>query len=660
MNRWRHWEDIGQVTEMMVLLACLVAATALRLSFAANEPLSVDEAESSISALSILERGYPADHYLGMPIYEKVLLTTSPDSQEYEFRNSSRSESGKAIDQGWLPLYSIAAAFAVAGIQPDVDNGRPPAARHTIQDLRRRTIVPRIPSIVFSALFLFFVFQLGRAIGGSDTAWSVLIAVAFAQPLVWSGWHALDYSAALAVASLSGLAIWNLTRRGTWRDAILTGLAFVLLFHTHRLTFMILSAVLLANVPFGLNVLRWRSKLLVTGAIAVAGIVPWLYWTNFLDAVGRTPMAWPLLAFPGDFVSWFVTRKAFMGAIGLVIALAVLSGAFPRQRFARSLVDAAGDRQALYFTMSWFVIAYLAFIFLSTAESFVNARLMVVLAIPGYLLFAQCVAIVARTLTPGFTVAAAPLAVLAFLGLRGAAVFTGPPHATPDGVVAFVDTASRWTLEPGTRVYAWPNENLLLTYVSGLPVQSIAPVRKAFLDEYPGDVIFVETGTPYAEGPLKDVQTIASQQGASWSLEEAREAAHRVQRFGARQYLEGLVTNVSPPSEPMGPVDQALIARYTEQTLQAGRDTAEEYRLLRGFAPTSRLTSHLLPLYYWFVNPAMHLGNQLNYRDRIRGATAIVLPNGSIIFDSRRNRDVPLVDRARYLAILRGASTTGL
>jgi hypothetical protein len=660
VNRWRHWEDIGQVSEMMMLLACLVAAAALRLSFAVNEPLSVDEAESSINALSILEHGYPADHYLGMPLYENVLLTTSPDSKEYEFRNSSHSGSGKAINQGWLPLYSIAAAFAAARIQPDVNDGRPPAARHTIQDLRRRTIVPRIPSIVFATLFLFFVFQLGRTISGGDTAWSVVVAVAFAQPLVWSGWHARDYSATLAVASLSGLAVWNLTRRGTWRDAILAGLAFVFLFHTQRLTFMILSAVLLANVPFGLNLSSWRSKLLLTGAITAAGIVPWLYWTDFLDATARTPMAWPLLAFPGDFVSWFVTRKAFMGAIGLVIALPLLSASFPRQRLARSIIGAADDRQALYFTMSWFVIAYLAFIFLSTAESFVNARLMVVLAIPGYLLFAQCVAIAARTLTPGFAVVTAPLAVLAFLGVRGAAVFTGPPPATPDGVAAFVDTASRWTLEPGTRVYAWPNENLLLTYVSGLPVQSIAPVRKAFLDEYPGDVIFVETGTPYAESALKDVQAIASQQGAAWSLEEARQAAHRVQRFGARQYLNGLVTNVSPPSEPMGPIDPALIARYTEQTLQAGRETAAEYRLLRGFAPTSRLTSHLLPLYYRFVNPEMHLGDQLNYRDRIRGATAIVLPNGSIIFDARRNRDVPLVDRARYLAILRGTSTAGL
>src|SRR5215831_3920175 len=98
--------DAGLVSEMLLLLVCLVAAAGLRLSFAINEPLSVEEAESGISALSILEHGYPADRYLGMPIYENVLTTTSPDSTEYEFRNSNRLRSGIAIDQGWLPLYS--------------------------------------------------------------------------------------------------------------------------------------------------------------------------------------------------------------------------------------------------------------------------------------------------------------------------------------------------------------------------------------------------------------------------------------------------------------------------------------------------------------------------------------------------------------------------
>jgi hypothetical protein len=269
------------------------------------------------------------------------------------------------------------------------------------------------------------------------------------------------------------------------------------------------------------------------------------------------------------------------------------------------------------------------------------------------------VAVATRTITPRFSIALAPLVVLVFFSLRGAATFSGPPQATPGGVEAFVNVATHWRLQPETKIYAWPDENLLLTYVSGLPVQSIAPVRKEFLDEYSGDIIFVETGTPYVERPLAEVQAIANEYGTTLSLEEAHLAALRVQRFGAREYLRNLVTDIWPPADPIGPSDRALIAHYTEHTLEAGQGTAEQYRLLHGFAPTNRLTSHLLPVYYWFVNPEMHLGDRLNYRDRIRAAKAIILPNGSIIFDARRNREVPLVDQARYLAILPGASTAG-
>jgi hypothetical protein len=456
-----------------------------------------------------------------------------------------------------------------------------------------------------------------------------------------------------------GLAVWKLAHRGTWRDSVVTGLALMLLFHTHVLSFLILTGVLFANVPSGIDRPGSLSKLLLAVVIAASGIVPWLYWTHFLQAAARVPMAWPLLSFPNDFLSFFLTRKAFIGVIGLIAALAVLAAAFPRQRFSRRLVAAASDRDAFYFTLTWFVMAYFAFILLTPAASFVNTNLMLVLTAPGYLLFALAVAVAARALTPRFPAIVAPLVVLVFFGVRGTAAFTVSRATGPNGVEAFIDEASRWTLEAGTKIYGWPHENLLLTYVSGLPVQSIAPVRKAFLDQYPGDVIFVETGTAYAERPLTEVGTIASGQGVVLSADEARQVALRIQRHGARQYLQGLVADIWPPSEPMGPIDRALLETYAEHTVQAGRESAEQYRLFRGFAPTSRLTVHWLPVAYWFVNPEAHLGDRLNYRDRLRGATGIVLPNGSIIFDARRNRAVPLVDQARYLAILRSASTIG-
>ena len=106
-------------TEWLLLLGFLVAGTWLRVIDIADRPLQVDEAESSINALTILEHGYPTDTYMGMPIYENTLSVPWPESEEYEFKDSSYSDEGVAIYHAWLPLYSIAAALKLAGIEPD-------------------------------------------------------------------------------------------------------------------------------------------------------------------------------------------------------------------------------------------------------------------------------------------------------------------------------------------------------------------------------------------------------------------------------------------------------------------------------------------------------------------------------------------------------------
>ena len=48
----------------------IVIGVGLRLAGIDNHNLWVDEAESSINGLSILQHGVPIDQYLGLPIYE--------------------------------------------------------------------------------------------------------------------------------------------------------------------------------------------------------------------------------------------------------------------------------------------------------------------------------------------------------------------------------------------------------------------------------------------------------------------------------------------------------------------------------------------------------------------------------------------------------------
>ena len=95
-----------------------------------------------------------------------------------------------------------------------------------------------------------------------------------------------------------------------------------------------------------------------------------------------------------------------------------------------------------------------------------------------------------------------------------------------------------------------------------------------------------------------------------------------------------------------------------EQTLRWGEEMAAEFPLFRGFTPTLMINAQWAPVDYWFVNPEQRIGDRLNYRDRISSAMAIVLPNGAVVFDCRRKRDVPLVDREQYLALLHIASSS--
>jgi len=114
--------------EAALLTAVIAVAVLLRATHIAERPLDVDEAESTINALTILEHGYPTSHYMGRPIYENTLSVPWPEDAEYEFRDSSYSEKGLAVYHAWLPLYAIAAALKLAGIEPDAPS--PAEAAH--------------------------------------------------------------------------------------------------------------------------------------------------------------------------------------------------------------------------------------------------------------------------------------------------------------------------------------------------------------------------------------------------------------------------------------------------------------------------------------------------------------------------------------------------
>ena len=269
----------------VILLGLLV-----RSERALTQPLWVDEAESTINALTILDHGVPTDSYLGNPIFENTLIKPWPGHPEYEFKDISYSDKGVAIYHGWLPLFSIAASLASFGIGPDHAHGEIRFGRG-VDEMRYRTFVPRVPSIVFSAFMLLFVYWAGREMFGNTAACAALLAAALADNFVWLGCQARYYSATLAVVAACVYLIHRIMRRGAWRDFIALGIALSVLFHTHLLSFAIASTATAAMIPFWIGKRRIVFKASLTGAIVAIAALPWLLATGYLRHLGEIPGA---------------------------------------------------------------------------------------------------------------------------------------------------------------------------------------------------------------------------------------------------------------------------------------------------------------------------------------------------------------------------------
>src|SRR5438132_5953447 len=259
--RWLERSNLHRMPIMPRKLAA-VATFALILSAAfwlrarnySAKPASGDESESAINALTIIQHGVPTDCYLGLPIFENTLTQFSPDDPEYEFRDSSYSRRHVAIYHGWLPLYCMAGSMKLFGIQPD-EPADTLAVRHSDREMRRRTLAARFPSLLFGMAFVIIAFLLAREIAGPQAAWAAMVVAAVGRPFVYISREARYHAAAVALGTACCWMIWRAAKHGRYRDFILAGVFFVLLFHTYLISFIVACAASLLVLPF-----LWRHE----------------------------------------------------------------------------------------------------------------------------------------------------------------------------------------------------------------------------------------------------------------------------------------------------------------------------------------------------------------------------------------------------------------
>lgn len=643
------------MVEIALVFLVIAVASWRRFEYLDIGPFWVDEAESSINALTILQHGYPGDRYLGLPIYENTLVKPWPGNAEYEFKDSSYSDKGFATYHGWLPLYSIAASFALNGIAPD-QAGSPPPPR-TIETFKRRSRLARLPSVLYGALFLALCYAGGILLFGRDAGIAALLIGCVHQTHIDLCIRARYYSATVALSTLALLAIWLMLTKGRWRDYLIGAGAFIALFFTHLVTFAAAAAVLGVLTP----IILWRQtgalrKLSVFALLLVATTVPWILATGFLSGLGSIPPARSLLSFPADLLNYPPARLiyfAFFGAFAVLAAFGMASNSRLPQRIKSPLRQCLPPIALLSL---WVAAGYFSFMLLMPAASFFPERLDLSYWGPALLLAAIFCAAASRAILPRCSLAAAPAIAFLLLWISGHPLGAMPSPQSGSswkGLLKLTRQLEADKLPITTKLYAAPNLHLILSFYTGLPFQSIAPIRKSFLDNYPGPVVYVESGgfLP-AIGPLApaSLQKAAIAHGSGLTKKNAQSLSHllRTAEYRAAVNREILGSHCSPDDFPAFGRENLIEAR--EIRSQERDESASELLIFRGFDVREwNQWIWRTVFFYRFVNPLSRSGANLNFAERLHGARADILTNeGWVIYVSPAKagpRDGPVLFR---------------
>lgn len=630
-------------TAVAILLLAFLGGCFYRVLTLGASPLWVDEAESSINALTILRDGLPYNTYLGIPIFENTLVQRWDSHSEYAFKDISYSDRGLAIYHGWLPLYSIAASFRAFGIKPDFPNLRM-VPRYNYEARWLRTVAARVPALLFGCLIMIVLFfaaadifrdwRIGLSAVVLSSLWSLHITIS----------QQARYYAPTALFSLiTGWLVWRVATIGGLRNFIFAGIAFAALFHTHLLSFLVTGLLFILCLPFILRKRLAVRNILIFGCIVGSTSVPWLLMTGLWGHADRIPKAWELFSWRYDLFPFSIvfSEIGVILAVGLVALICgvLLPGIKWIEVFHRQLLVRL---KALVFLYVWAILGYLTFSFAMPAVSMFRMRLALMMLAPVTLLMSCILSAMGEAFWPARkTGAALGLIILA----ATASYWLRPVPFATDTAAAFLnitramDFLSSRPVADNTRIYATPNDHLTLMFYSGLPVQSIAPVRREFLNSYGGDVILFEKTqlASLPNDPLNASNLIqeAQQRGLLLSTTQAEDLIWAARTSHQRATLTSTVRSVEPKLQELPSFLQPLATahhRYAAEQQSKISSTLSSLIMFRGFR-IQTLFDWWTVYFYRFSDPTSHLLHPV-YDQRLQNATAYFLKANWIVYHS--------------------------
>ncbi|MBV8892067.1 MAG: glycosyltransferase family 39 protein [Acidobacteria bacterium] len=609
-------------------------------------PLWGDEAESSINALTILQKGVPADRYQGNLLFQDWMIRRWPDNPEFEFRDISFSDRHVVVYHGWLPLYSIALSFKLLGIS----SSPAPMLRPQYDEAQRlrRTMAARLPSVLFGMLCIVGLYLAGCRLQGRETGLIAALLATYLAVNIFDSQTARYYASTAAGVTFCMWAALTMRQSARWRDFFIGGILFSLLFYTHMVAFAAACVMWAFVIAFRAN--QWRviapKALLFVGV--VAGLcTPWLIATDYFKFSAEIPKAWKMLNLPGDLiVVWLLAKEfGFIAAVGAMLAGAVF---VLRGRVSPRLTEPFESyRTSFAFVYVWLVVSYIVFFFTMPPSSFAVSRLSPLLVPPALLFLAMVFCSVAAIFSKRSVLAVAAIGAIAFvlmanwrhpdnvrlakLGLAEPSDIVSPTHYV-DTAVEYLRTAP---IDGTTKLYAPPDMDFILTFYTGMFVQNIAPVRKSYLDSYPGDIILFADGAFWRTGPLRPdrllnaAQTVGEELSARKALDISCELS--TLDFRSKQASNGL--HVIPAAGSVPSFAEGLWEEEQEQTPAWARNAWRWYPTqLPLFRKVELRDSSEWWLHYNYalVGPDQRRLHP-NYENRIHNATLTVPPCSDLV-----------------------------
>src|SRR6202012_1776932 len=122
-------------------------------------------------------------------------------------------------------------------------------------------------------------------------------------------------------------------------------------------------------------------------------------------------------------------------------------------------------------------------------------------------------ALVGREISERRSAIIATLSFLVVVVASGKAFFPFFDAPEANGSLEAINWFATHDIPADTKLYCTPNDQLTLTFLAGVPVQSVAPVEKKFYNNYRAGVILIEPPPPYQTLQIPDIVRLAAEHG---------------------------------------------------------------------------------------------------------------------------------------------------